>query len=1416
MANEQNVQINTFSRGMNMDIDPNFMPEGMYKYAENIRILANDSGTGGCLQNIERIKEYKISSQVTDEEDDFKNQIILGTVSIDSKQYSNERRSFTNTNVTVVLTKRIKNDKTYNILWKVYGFESETLIAKPILKGYLNINKEVQLVSNYESEKIINVYICDGENTIKIINITNEFKDEINDPQFFDINPGCVLQPMQLTEMVSGSLPAGMVQYCYQLFKKNGVETPTSPLSSKIPITNSSNSSKTTNGYNKDEISNKGCKLKATAFNDGRFDKLRVIRIDYLSNTSTPKIYIISETDILNNESGMFTFEYVDSGSGYLSELTQEEFNNLVPYEFIPQSITNMQNRLFAANIKEKTWDIEYDARAYRANYNGTVMLQSSTGDYIQASMDNILSGNTVIPEDHDCINPMNKTLLYPVEKSVDEYAWVTTSEQKYRGGKGLNVSYKFVTIDLIESEDSFESGHGGLFLKYNAELNVKARPLSSIKLHNPELSDYSKTIDIKKSSKIRNYSDPYFAANFLSYQRDEVYRFGIIFYNSKGIPTPVHWIGDVRFPALDVEGYQTFDYNKGIDGNADNPYELISHPLGIEFEVNNVPEEVKYYEIVRCDRTESDRSVVTQGLLNRTCKFNGWHPDGGDNIDYTISNGLLDRRPFLHPNFSSSCQYGWRDTRLGYYNAVNGTIGMPSDSDGLFDFVSADTAFNKTQLIVESNMEIVPLYCSSSKTNSYATNYDGLPGGGFDKTNGYVLGAIGMNVKNPTPSDNYNNCNTFGSIWMNTTAKYYGMTFILDRLDIQNYEDLYGPQGGVLKYYMFFDKSYANDKKVNTRSQYTIEDSAIATNVQQNVTSWIGDLKGTNIDYVGDKQFVNIAVGSQETWGPGGVKTIIYSPAVYNNDIKYTGITDTPFDYSRLIPGTTDRATVKYNMGSALTVNIKSNRSQYGGDTYNFRQGSVYTNIVTHLNQDGVNICFGGDTYLGVLDYSNCLIYSTNVGSKSAVYVGAYVPLESSVNVYYRNDKHFSQSTSGNNGNISANVGYMTDPGQVGDQSIQLKPMYTYNAAYSNTVGSKKYIPKSLYYEDDVETINRITCSEAKTAGEITNSWSLFKFANYIDVDEKYGPITNLKVLNNKLYYFQDNAVGIASVNDRSLITDNNSSKLVLGTGDILSRYDYVVLNNGSSIINDKSIINSKNTLYWYDIDKNEICSLGNDFQVLSKSRGVQSYLNSIGMRNKQNVVSLYDHKYNEVWFRIKDKSLVYNEKLDAFTSLYTHSPEYVSMFSNYLVTIKNNNFFYLHNVYDITSENKEEMISKVEFVVNKDAGFTKVFDNVSFDADFINNQNEVPQVIKEITFKTKTQQTEPITANDIENREDNYRFAIPREKQQDDADIYINKSYAGRMRGKYLICDYIFDCNNGREMKIPFIKTTYRYSAL
>jgi hypothetical protein len=60
------------------------------------------------------------------------------------------------------------------------------------------------------------------------------------------------------------------------------------------------------------------------------------------------------------------------------------------------------------------------------------------------------------------------------------------------------------------------------------------------------------------------------------------------------------------------------------------------------------------------------------------------------------------------------------------------------------------------------------------------------------------------------------------------------------------------------------------------------------------------------------------------------------------------------------------------------------------------------------------------------------------------------------------------------------------------------------------------------------------------------------------------------------------------------------------LGTGGVLTRYDYVTTNNGSSISNDNSIVSSDASLYWYDTDKNEICSYSDSVHKLSKEKYV------------------------------------------------------------------------------------------------------------------------------------------------------------------------------------------------------------------
>jgi hypothetical protein len=204
----------------------------------------------------------------------------------------------------------------------------------------------------------------------------------------------------------------------------------------------------------------------------------------------------------------------------------------------------------------------------------------------------------------------MNSSTVYP-NNPTDEYAFGYDDNGVIRGGRGLNISYRFIITDLIESDNTpVVDDEGDKFVPYSMSLSSSKKSYNTIKLICPETKELVHTFNSDGKSRIRNYCDPYYVSNFLSHQRDEVYRYGIILYNNKNIPSPVHWIGDIRFPSADVKGYEPFTFGGTVDGSGN--YELVSHPLGIMFYVNNLPTDVVAYEIVRCDRTLADRTIVT------------------------------------------------------------------------------------------------------------------------------------------------------------------------------------------------------------------------------------------------------------------------------------------------------------------------------------------------------------------------------------------------------------------------------------------------------------------------------------------------------------------------------------------------------------------------------------------------------------------------------------------------------------------------------------------------------------------------------------------------------------------------------------------------------------------------------------
>jgi len=99
------------------------------------------------------------------------------------------------------------------------------------------------------------------------------------------------------------------------------------------------------------------------------------------------------------------------------------------------------------------------------------------------------------------------------------------------------------------------------------------------------------------------------------SLRRGELYRFGIIFTDNLGNKSRVKWITDIRVPDLQVVGFNTFEYG-GVNT------ELGINSLGVEFTLHDLDKyDIAQYEIVRCNRTSNDISVVSQGVISRPVK---------------------------------------------------------------------------------------------------------------------------------------------------------------------------------------------------------------------------------------------------------------------------------------------------------------------------------------------------------------------------------------------------------------------------------------------------------------------------------------------------------------------------------------------------------------------------------------------------------------------------------------------------------------------------------------------------------------------------------------------------------------------------------------------------------------------------
>lgn len=1376
------VQTNIFTGGLNLDSDISFIPKESYRYAENIRIITDDQGTQGVLQDIEGIIEIATDTYIK------KDETVIATCTID--KYG------------VIITVDSNN---ITRIYRVDNYDQETINLTVLVKGNLGITKDsrVKIIGNYEGVDNIKIYFVDGINPLRMLNI---FEDKYNpennnttyidnvgnirEPDVLNATPSALLEPPTFIDFGTGYLQAGKVQYCYELFNVRGNSTNISPCCNLIPLSQSNVSSwsKDYEGSEKDTNTNKSVKISfnlQSTINGIKYselyDSFRVYRIHYADNTEQPTITIVGESYINSNDS---TITFEDNGSNNLSSVSLEVFNALQNYQFIPKTLDSKDNRLFVANIQQNDWDVDFDARAYRCTKDGRLVLQSISTQELDIQLPeygsteeyNILSG---IDSYHDCINPYNRHQGSITDNEDFEYSNIKVNGSRVLGGSGLNVSYRFIynTIDLDRMGNIASTGTTNRLSEY-ADINIGPSIIDKYifrYLDNPEdIIEQNTNID---KPVVNNYASPYLSTTTVGYQRDEIYRFGIVLYNTKGIASPVHWIGDIRMPHPTL--YKAFYADSTLNGRC----------LGIQFTIKNLPSDVIAYEIVRCDRTENDRTIITQGILSTIVrsKYKFLNDDQSLDTQYT---------PTVPLNYSSG----------GYALLKIREAGVPIYEQEEWAQVDPDTVNKRLSVLISPEIDYMQDTIKDMVSNSYVEPIYFVHGESYNSdtiASTLVQGKQLFIVPYMTNEGHSGNRMATSEITGSWSNKYGGLI-----LSTRN------TVGGITN--LISKKYILHDTNIIPRQQYQISNEVIhptlmSGNAILHKMSYYTQIDGVNYLNMG------ITQNWDNNYSQSVTKGSYFGECLIISGDQLINIPRSAYAYNQTTANansTIINRLVSQNLPAYFdvpVVNIKRNIIPYGGNSYYNRTNSIYISTGSYvrvLDKISINNVFGGDTYLSILDHRTCCPFPDINDEQHydedlrrlLISCSDYIPFESTINMQL----NYGQNTSktGDINYTDVYLGTTIEQGNIGSYHVQDKPYYAYNDAYSANSTAKLYVTTGMYDIQNQYINNRIISSQLKTNNEIDDSWLKFNVADYLDVDGKYGSITNLLTHNNRLYFWQDNALGVASINERSLVTDNNMNEVVLGTGGILTRYDYITTYNGDSVVNDYSITTTDNGIYWYDISKNELLVMSDRLHKLSKEKQIQTFLND---NPKQQVLTTaYNNKYNELQMCFKNYNIVYSERTQQYTSFFTYIPDKVLQFKDQLIYIKDNKF---------TKNSKDSLQtvqSKVTIVINDNILQTKVFDNVFFHGNF----TDIKSMLSNVAFTTKTQ-TGTILEDYIKGgyaidiREDTYRFAIGRENNPKDED-----SYAGRLRGKYLICDYTILCNNKKHFNLPGINTTYRYS--
>ena len=1115
------------------------------------------------------------------------------------------------------------NDAIFKVKYNYNGnLESSAVIMQMDLG--LTPKTSLRIEVSEENEHFHRIYWTDGVNPLRTINLkespeyySNLVADDLN------VFKASLLSAPLINNIIGGgNVTCGSHSYCYRLVTTDGKSSRVSNITNPINVARTvpETSYHETLGGSLSTNSNNSVSLQINDI-DPAYGAIQIIDITYTSVEGAITANIISESQITST-----TFNYTHNGNETKTSISLGELLKSHVSWNTCGDIAIKDNRLFASNLTNQSDSIDVNFRVksfkYAADGTGTAETYSGTEN-------TDIHGDTLyVDGKYGFLNRPNDSKIPGAE--TPNYNNITD---------GVRVTFATKKFDLSE----VKYFHNPNVVVTDSAANKASTTIGEV----PHYGFIDKTFD----GGFNNYKNPLFTEKFTGYQRGEIYRFGILFYDTNGNPTFVSPIGDIRMPD-GIQDYITNDAADGrVEGNSADGQLTFKHAgnitekidsvvkssdttltlngigaqlsvgdivsgVGIhpgtyvesiagdnnsvtismaatdsatstlyfdtptddvhgfamypKFQVKlsaNTRSKISGYSIVRVDRREQDKSVLSSGVLNQTIIHE--NNDGNDSMRH--KNGQLYSNIYSpaaeHESMSQSTfTYDTPESTLGslsYSKKTGDKLKVVARLDAGFQDFTADTVPDFTTIGSEVDMKHL---------RQFETDYKN-----------FLLSGRYAPKSNESPkSIQYSNKVLYTQYYagVNDTrnATQGSAVAIAQGIKPIEYGQNLGPAEEVSSSKQGYDNHSTgriNQSFVN-KCRFTEENNVFVHVPDEFSTHKHSNHVDGNAKTLHGVQTVYLSLGGRTESESSA------NAALYEIDIKHFEIGKTP-DATNKNPfvlnyNSDTEVDKQYCFAQKLYAQVRRNVStgQYGGSAPSNYEANQYisTGHVNFnpqaLNNDEV---FGGDTFINMYSLKKfCREDGFTVGSAIHPSTAIIFPVESTVNIDLRDGTFF---------------------GSTDDISYQAHDAFLMNKTYGARNTTKTFLQKPFSFKDVNNYSNIVAASNLKLAGNLYDAFTTWDANEIHELDNTKGPIYNLFNLRNELFAVQSTGVSKLSINPRVVVDNADAAAvtIVTGTGQIIQRSDYISTQYGSQHFNNSIVTDT--AAYWFDRNMLAFCKL-------------------------------------------------------------------------------------------------------------------------------------------------------------------------------------------------------------------------------